>query len=155
MAAFIAPILKLWLRHLQFVHDKRLEDRSEVEAKIAEAITIEPWLADQNQTESYSGQKTSLVSVVNDLRRLGAEHWTEFQVLRLDKELAEFIEVNSLKTRAISNLAYFEEYCEDKAYRYDERQYARWKAALKRLSIRSMTAKFRPNLRAASNCARS
>lgn len=127
LAALIALILELCLRHLQFVHDKRLEDRSEVEAKIAEAMAIEPWLVDQNQTESYSGQKTSLVSVVNDLWRLGAERWTEFQVLRLDKELADFIAVNSLKARAYSNLAYFEEYGEDKAYRYDERQYVRWK----------------------------
>ena len=127
LVALTALILELWLRHPQFVHDKRLEDRSEVEAKIAEAMAIEPWLADQNQTKSYSGQKTSLVYVVNDLWRLGAERWTEFQVLRLDKELANFIEVNSLKTRALSNLAYFEEFGEDKAYRYDERQYLRWK----------------------------
>ena len=127
-AALIALILGLWLQHRQFVHEARLEDRSEVEAKIAEAVALEPWLADRHQAEMYSGQKASLVSVVNDLWKLGPERWTEFQVLRLDKELVNAVNVESLRIRAISNLAYLEEYgSADTPYRYDERQYERWK----------------------------
>ena len=72
-AALFALILGLWLQHRQFVHEARLEDRSEVEAKIAEAVALEPWLTDPHQVEMYSGQKASLVSVVNGLWKLGPE----------------------------------------------------------------------------------
>lgn len=125
--AILAFILSQYLRYDQLGHDARLEDRSQVEAKIAEAYAIEPWLGGPRSDDEYKSEHAHLVGVVRDLEKLGQESWTEFQVLPLDKALVDLLEVNPLKARAITTLAYLEEYGEDKATRYDERQYERWK----------------------------
>ena len=125
--AILALILSLYIRYNQLGHDARLEDRSEVEAKIAEAYAIEPWLAGPRKDEGYEPEHTHLVAMVEDLEKLRQEAWTEFQVLPLDKALVDFLDVNALKARALATLAYMEEYGVDRTTRYDERQYERWK----------------------------
>jgi hypothetical protein len=130
VVAILALILSLYLRYNLWVHDARLEDRSEVEAKISEAYAIEPWLAGPRTDEGYESEHTHLVAVVKDLENLRQEAWTEFQVLPLDKALVDFLDVNSLKARALATLAYMEEYGEDRTIRYDERQYERWEKSI-------------------------
>ena len=97
-----ALILGLYLRHDLFVHEARLEDRSEVEAKIAEAYEIEPWLAGTRQNRDYAPENASLVAVVEELESLRQEAWTEFQVLPLDKSLVNFLNINPLKARSLT-----------------------------------------------------
>ena len=129
--AIFALILSLYLRYNQLGHDARLEDRSEVEAKIAEAYEIEPWLAGPRKDEGCEPKHTHLVAMVKDLEKLGQHAWTEFQVLPLDKALVDCLDVNALKARALTTLAYMEEYGGvDRTTRYDERQYERWKISI-------------------------
>ena len=125
--AILALILSLYLRYNELGHDARLEDRNEVEAKIAEAYALEPWLAGPRKDEGYEPKHAHLVAMVKDLEKLRHEAWTEFQVLPLDKALVDLLNVNSLKARALTTLAYLEEFAVDKTSRYDERRYERWK----------------------------
>lgn len=129
--AILALIVSLYLRYDQMGHEARLEDRSEVEAKIAEAYAIEPWLAGPRKDEGDEPEHTHLVAMVKDLEKLRQEAWTEFQVLPLDKALVDLLDLNALKARAVTTLAYLEEYGGvDRTTRYDERLYDRWKSRI-------------------------
>lgn len=121
-------IIDCHIHHDLIVHKKRLEDISEIEAMFVEARTVEPTEKGPMFDRNYFDQKkTELLGEVRYLKERGNRTWTEYKVLSLNQMLMEFLEVDELKVRARSSLAELEDYAEDSAYRYDQRQYDKWK----------------------------
>lgn len=107
------------------VHKARLEDRSEVESTIVEALTVEPRLKQSKEnSEEYDRKKKELMKEVNRIRELGENGWTEYQVLSLNQLLIDFLKPDELKARAQSSLEDLQEYTDD---RYDLGHYTEWK----------------------------
>ncbi len=124
----IGLIIDRWIQHKLIVHEARLEDISVMDALFVEAECVEPTLNGPMKNKKYFKQKKKeLMEEVNRLKKIGNRGWTEYQVLSLNQMLVDFLKKDELKARARSSLADLEDYAEDSAYRYDQRQYDRWK----------------------------
>lgn len=126
--AFLIIVLPIdrFIRRRLIVHNARLEDRSEVEATIVEAETVEPRLLNPVRPEDYDKKKKDLDKEVERLRKLGPKGWTEYQVLSLNQMLVDFLGEDDLIARSQLSLADLKEYAEGDAYRYDIEQYYEW-----------------------------
>ena len=122
-------IIDRWIHHELIVHNERLEDISEVEAMFVEARTVERTKkGPMSKPDYFEQKKKELLEEVRRLEKeLGNRGWTEYQVLSLNQMLIEFLEVDELKVHARSSLEDLEDYAEDSAYRYDQKQYDKWK----------------------------
>lgn len=122
-------VIDRWIYHKLIVHNERLEDISLVEAMFVEARTVElTKKGPMSEPDYFEQKKKELLEEVRRLeKKLGNKGWTEYQVLSLNQMLIEFLEVDELKVRARSSLEDLEDYAEDSAYRYDQKQYDKWK----------------------------
>lgn len=125
---FILTVLLIdrLIRHELNIHKARLVDRSEVDAIIVEAKTVEPRLKDPERPEDYEHKKQDLLEEVQRLEKLGPNGWTEYQILSLNQMLIDFLKLDDLKVLAASRLADLEEYALDSAYHYDIQHYYHW-----------------------------
>lgn len=107
-------------------HKARLEDRSEVEAILVEADTVEPRIFGPEKPDNYADKKKQLKMEVDRLNEIGPDGWTEYQVLSINQLLVDFLKEGELKARAMSSLEDLQEYSEDSAHRYEEEHYDQW-----------------------------
>lgn len=126
---FIMLLIVRLFRHKFLVHKARLEDQSEVDATIVEAMNVEPRLTKPvEKPDDYPEKKKQLLKEVDRLKNeIGNRGWTEYQVLSLNQLLVDFLKEDELKARTRSSLAELEEYADDSAYRYDQKHYDQWK----------------------------
>ena len=117
------------VRHKFLVHKARLEDQSEVDATIVEAMNVERRLTKPvEKPDDYPEKKKQLLKEVDRLKNeIGNRGWTEYQVLSLNQLLVDFLKEDELKARTRSSLAELEEYAVDSSYRYDQKHYDQWK----------------------------
>lgn len=129
---FILTVLLIdrLIRHELNIHKARLVDRSEVDAIIVEAKTVEPRLKDPERPEDYEHKKQDLLEEVQRLEKLGPNGWTEYQILSLNQMLIDFLKLDDLKVLAASRLADLEEYALDSAYHYDIQHYYHWEGCI-------------------------
>ena len=127
----LAPLA--WLVHFLIWKEKkvyklRLEDSSEVMASIIEARTAEKRL--EGKETKPDNFDTKLQNVKNEARRLetlGNKNWTDYQILTLNVMLVDFLKPDDLKARARSSLEDLQEYCENRADRFEEDSYDKWR----------------------------
>ena len=129
LAGFLSGLVtEFVIRHKRRVHEKRKEDRSEIEALIQEAKNIRPRLTQPNEKPTDFNEKRE--QVVKEVDRLteevGPKGWTEFQVLTLDRMLIDFLPLEDLKARAHSSLNELKEYAYGEAFSYDDDFYREW-----------------------------
>ena len=133
-AGFLSGLVtEFVIRHKRRVHEKRKEDRSEIQAIIQEAINIQPRLTEPDERPAGFAEKRRQVE--KEVKRLtddvGPEGWTEFQVLTLDQLLIDFLPLEDLKARARSSLDELKEYADGDAFSYDVRLYYSWEEKIK------------------------
>lgn len=124
LASFIAW---RYFQHKDVAHQGRLEDKSDVEASIVEAKTVEPRLARPLRPEGFKEKKKNLDIEVKRLEEIGRENWTEYQVLSLYQMLVDFLKPPDLVSTTDSVMDVLDEYAADSKYRYDREYYAKWK----------------------------
>ncbi len=122
-----ALFLERYLRHEISIHNARLEDQSEVDTLMSEAQTVQPRSTDPVKPDDYEQKKQDLGDEVKRLIKLGTKGWTQYQVLYLNQMLVSFLKIDDLKSCALLNLSYLEDYAVDSAYRYDRDYYDKWK----------------------------
>ena len=129
---FILTVLLIdrMIRHKLNIHKARLVDRSEVDAIIVEAKTVEPRLKDPERPDDYKHKRQDLLEEVQRLEKLGPNGWTEYQILSLNQMLIDFLKLDDLKVLAESRLADLEEYALDSAYHYDIQHYYHWEGCI-------------------------
>ena len=126
-------VIDRWIYHEIIVHNARLEDVSEVEATFVEAKVVElANLGYMSEEEYFKKKKSELDEEVKRLKELGNRGWTEYQILSLNQMLVEFLDIDELKARARSSLDDLEDYADDSSYRYDQKQYDKWKDIIKK-----------------------
>ena len=133
-AVFLSGLVtEFVIRHKRRVHEKRKEDRSEIQALIQEAKNIQPRLTEPDERPAGFDEKRGQVE--GEVKRLtddvGPEGWTEFQVLTLDQLLIDFLPLEDLKARARSSLDELKEYADGDAFSYDVRLYYSWEEKIK------------------------
>ena len=133
LAGFLTGLLSEFLvRHKINVHEKRKEDRSEIEALIQDAKSVQPRLIKPERPTNFAEKRKQLEAEVHRLTEdLGPEGWTEYQVLRLDRLLIDFLPLEDLKARALSGLDELKEYADGNAFSYDVSHYYRWEEKIK------------------------
>ena len=120
MAHFI-----IW--HKQRVYKLRKEDRSEVIASIREAETAEPRLKNEPIKPDFFEKKKNDIKVeVQRLNKLGDESWVDYEILTLNVMLIDFLKPDDLKARARASLEDLQEYCTNRADRFEEDSYDKW-----------------------------
>ena len=133
LAVFLSGLVSDFIiRHKIRVHKSRKEDRSEIEALIQDANNIQPRLTDPERPDNLAEKRKQIENEVHRLtEKVGAEGWTEFQVLRLDQLLIDFLPLEDLKARARSSLDELQEYADGDAFSYDVRLYYDWEEKIK------------------------
>ena len=133
LAGFLSGLLsEFFIRHKIRIHEKRKEDRSEIEALIQEAKNAQPRLIDPERPANLAEKRKQVEKEVRRLvEDLGPEGWTEFQVLMLDRLLIDFLPLDDLKARALSSLDELKEYADGNAFSYDVSLYYRWEEKIK------------------------
>ena len=133
LAAFLAGLIsEFFIRHKIRIHEKRKEDRSEIEALIQEAGNAQPRLISPERPANFAEKRKQVEKEVRRLAEdLGPEGWTEFQVLMLDRLLIDFLPLEDLKARALSSLDELKEYADGNAFSYDVSLYFRWQEKIK------------------------
>ena len=131
IALILAPLA--WLVHFIIWHKKKVyklrkEDRSEVMASIREAETAEPRLKDSPvKPDNIRKKKDDLKKEVRRLKDLGDKNWVDYEILTLNVLLVDFLKPVDLKARAKSSLEDLQEYCENRADRFEEDSYDKWR----------------------------
>ena len=132
----LAPLA--WLTHFiifhkQKVYKLRKEDRSEVTASIREAETAESRLTGRlKKPNNFNKKKNDLTEEVKRLKVLGDENWVDYEILTLNVMLVDFLKPDDLKARARSSLEDLQEYCENRADRFEEDSYERWRSRIRK-----------------------
>ena len=108
-------------------HQGRLEDKSDVEASIVEAKTVEPRMVRPLRPEGFKEKKKNLDNEIKRLEEIGRENWTEYQILSLYQMLVDFLKPLDLVSTTDSVMDVLDEYAADSRYRYDREYYAKWK----------------------------
>lgn len=128
LAGFLTGLMSDFIiRHKMRVHEKRKEDRSEIEALIQEARYVRPRLIDPERPAEFAEKRKQIEEEVKRLEDdVGPEGWTEFQVLTLDRMLIDFLPLEDLKARARSSLDDLKEYAYGEAFNYEENSYRDW-----------------------------
>ena len=122
---FVGLVTDRLLLHKKIVHEARTEDRSEIEALIQEAQNVQPPVPDNDQAKlnEYKILQKQVRRLTNDL---GPAAWTDYQILTINQLLVNFLPIEDLKARALSNLVELEEYAEGDAFSYNARLYKKW-----------------------------
>ena len=100
------------IRHKFRVHKARLVDPSSVDSRFVDVQTIEPRLSEPQKPDDYSTKKQQVIEEKERLEKFGYYGCTEHQVLSLDQLLIDFLQIDELKARALSNLSKLQEYAE-------------------------------------------
>ena len=116
-----------YFQHKDVAHQGRLEDKSDVEASIVEAKTVEPRMVRPLRPEGFKEKKKNLDNEIKRLEEIGRENWTEYQVLSLYQMLVDFLKPLDLVSTTDSVMDVLDEYAADSRYRYDREYYAKWK----------------------------
>ena len=112
--------------HLGDVYRARLEDASYVRSLIRQAKEY----TDTEVDESNLPEKANLKSEICCLDSIGQDHWTEYQVLPLERKLAEFFCDSDLISKSTEKLSELNEYAQDSHYRYDIEEYYKWQTKI-------------------------
>ncbi|MCY4513751.1 MAG: hypothetical protein OXC69_01230, partial [Candidatus Tectomicrobia bacterium] len=129
LAGFLSGLVtEFFIRHRARVHESRKEDRSEIEALIQEAKSVQPRLTEpEDRPARFEERREQIDREVQRLTRdVGPEGWTEFQVLTLDRMLIDFLPLEDLKARARSSLDELKQYAYGEAFSYDDIFYRDW-----------------------------
>jgi len=129
-------LLYLYAHQRLSIHEARREDKSEIDALIAEAKV-------KSELSSVGGdngigsskldeKKEKVKDAINALEKIGILGWTEYQVLRLDRLVVELLDKDELQARARSTLTQLRDYAEDSFYSYDSEQYFDWKGRIEK-----------------------
>ena len=116
-----------YFQHKDVAHQGRLEDKSDVEASIVEAKTVEPRMVRPLRPEGFKEKKKNLDNEIKRLEEIDRENWTEYQVLSLYQMLVDFLKPLDLVSTTDSVMDVLDEYAADSRYRYDREYYAKWK----------------------------
>ena len=127
LAGFVSGLVSEFvIRHREFVHKARKEDRSVVEALIQEAKNIDLQSTKSEMSANLDQRSKQINGEVSRLENLGPDGWTEFQILTLNRLLIDFLPIEDLKARARSSLDELKEYAEGDAFSYDVSLYYSW-----------------------------
>ena len=96
LSVFLSGLITNYLiRHEIRVHRKRKEDRSEIDALIEEARSIQPRLIRPKRPKDFDKKRVQIENEINRLTEdIGPAGWTEFQVLILDRLLIDFLSIH-------------------------------------------------------------
>lgn len=117
VGAFV--ILDRYLMHGRDVHRARLEDPSYVHSVIQQAAEY-THAADGTEEPS---KLDYLKNEINRVKKISEEEWTEYQILPLERQLANFCCDSDLISMSTEKLSELNEYAQDSHYRYDIEEY--------------------------------
>lgn len=127
---FLASLMfERYIGHKKYVYKTRLEDPSEVHLLIEEAKQVQnrpSWVDDSYSNEDFQSLTTRINEEIGRLEELGPSRWVEYEVLVLERLMADVFDANYLVSEARSSLAEVEEYASGTAFSYDSRQFLKW-----------------------------
>lgn len=127
ISAILAWLVHFFIWHKQKVYKLRKEDRSEVMASIREAETVESRLqGEPKKPDNFETKKKDLTEEVKRLEQLGDENWLDYEILTLNVMLVDFLKPDDLKARARASLEDLQDYCTNRADRFEEDSYDKW-----------------------------
>lgn len=120
--AWLLFTLAIYVRRQRREVSARLVDKSEVEALLVDARTIQP----RESHDDYDEKRKQLDQEVERLTANPGPDWTEYEILPLRQMLVDFLKEDDLCAQARSYLDDVYEYAYDAAYEYEFAQYRKW-----------------------------